>query len=194
MKKHCEALFSIISTFSCCFIRTHRQPCAQYPSKRALETITPLSQATGLKVDLSFIEDQEAELAHAITTSTHQVTLVAWEHKKLIKARAIRRRANHGAAKKKQHRLQPSFIFVHKIRNAFMKKRENSLLNSYVSLLYLDCRLVFRRGLSQVMTALGVANAPEYPGDRFDLIWTVPLDGTGAYSQSTQPPACTFPA
>jgi hypothetical protein len=44
------------------------------------------------------------------------------------------------------------------------------------------------------MTALGVANAPEYPGDHFDLIWTVPLDGSGTYSQSTQPAACTFPA
>ena len=116
---------STISLFS-----SSPQPCAQYPSKRALETITPLSQTTGLKIDLSFIEDQEAELAQAILTSTHAVTLVAWEHKKLTK----------------------------------------------------------------VMTALGVANAPEYPGDHFDLIWTVPLDGSGTYTQSTQPPACTFPA
>ncbi len=66
---------------------------------------------------------------------------------------------------------------------------------SYSQLLFFPCLIVeLISHRPQVMTALGVANAPEYPGDHFDLIWTVPLDGSGTYSQSTQPAACTFPA
>ena len=48
--------------------------------------------------------------------------------------------------------------------------------------------------LPDIMSALGTPNPPTYPSDHFDLIWTVQLDGSGAYVQTVQPAACTFPS
>jgi hypothetical protein len=46
--------------------------------------------------------------------------------------------------------------------------------------------------LPDIMSALGIDNPPTYPGDHFDLIWTVNVDDS-TWTQSTQPANCTFP-
>jgi hypothetical protein len=42
------------------------------------------------------------------------------------------------------------------------------------------------------MTSLGVDNAPTYPDDHFDLIWSTVQD-SGLYKQTAEPADCTFP-
>jgi hypothetical protein len=48
-------------------------------SRRPLETVTPLADRLGLKVDLRFAEGQEAQLAATIA-SLDGVVLVCWQH------------------------------------------------------------------------------------------------------------------
>ncbi len=46
--------------------------------------------------------------------------------------------------------------------------------------------------LTDIMTSLGVDNAPTYPDDHFDLIWSTVQD-SGLYKQTSEPADCTFP-
>lgn len=56
-------------------------------SNRPLETVTPLAQALGLKINDSFTHDQTQEVAQDILSNPAydgKMVLICWEHKKII--------------------------------------------------------------------------------------------------------------
>ena len=59
----------------------------KYPYLRPLETITPLSKATGLPVETRFGYKQIGKLEEALESPGYRgaTLLVAWEHKQLVK-------------------------------------------------------------------------------------------------------------
>ncbi|HYL99200.1 MAG TPA: hypothetical protein VEZ90_09615 [Blastocatellia bacterium] len=53
-------------------------------SKRPEETITPLAERLGLKIDTSYIKGQDKDVAHAAMACTG-VALICWEHQEIPK-------------------------------------------------------------------------------------------------------------
>jgi hypothetical protein len=54
------------------------------PSQRPSETVSPLADRLGLKINTTFALGQESDLATEVTSFSGGVILVCWEHKKIV--------------------------------------------------------------------------------------------------------------